>query len=96
LNDLALASLIFSVTYLLIISERVHKTTAALAGGLVMIAFRILDQEEAFAAIDFNVIFLLVGMMIIANILGKTGASCSWPSLRRSHPLSWTTSPPLS
>jgi len=81
LNDLALASLIFSVTYLLIISERVHKTTAALAGGLVMIAFRILDQEEAFAAIDFNVIFLLVGMMIIANILGKTGAF-QWLAIR--------------
>jgi Na+/H+ antiporter NhaD/arsenite permease-like protein len=81
LNDLALASLIFSVTYLLIISERINKTTAALAGGLVMIAFRILDQEEAFAAIDFNVIFLLVGMMIIANILGKTGAF-QWLAIR--------------
>jgi len=81
LNDLALASLIFSVTYLLIISERINKTTAALAGGLVMIAFRIVDQEEAFAAIDFNVIFLLVGMMIIANTLGKTGAF-QWLAIR--------------
>jgi Na+/H+ antiporter NhaD/arsenite permease-like protein len=81
LNDLALASLIFSVTYLLIISERIHKTVAALAGGLVMIAFRVLNQEEAFAAIDFNVIFLLVGMMIIANVLGKTGAF-QWLAIR--------------
>jgi len=81
LNDLALASLIFSITYLLIISERIHKTTAALAGGLAMIAFRVLNQEEAFAAIDFNVIFLLVGMMIIANILGKTGAF-QWLAIR--------------
>ena len=81
MNDLALASLIFSITYLLIISERIHKTTAALAGGLAMIAFRVLDQEEAFAAIDFNVIFLLVGMMIIANILGKTGAF-QWLAIR--------------
>jgi len=81
LNDLAIASLIFSITYFLIISERIHKTTAALAGGLLMIAFRVLDQEEAFAAIDFNVIFLLVGMMIIANILGKTGAF-QWLAIR--------------
>jgi len=81
LNDLAISSLIFSVTYLLIISERIHKTAAALAGGLAMIAFRILDQEEAFAAIDFNVIFLLVGMMIIANTLGKTGAF-QWLAIR--------------
>ena len=81
MNDLAISSLIFSITYLLIISERIHKTTAALAGGLAMIAFRILDQEEAFAAIDFNVIFLLVGMMIIANTLGKTGAF-QWLAIR--------------
>jgi Na+/H+ antiporter NhaD/arsenite permease-like protein len=82
LNDLALASLIFSVTYLLIISERIHKTAAALAGGLLMIAFRVIDQEEAFAAIDFNVIFLLIGMMIIANTLGKTGAF-QWLAIRQ-------------
>jgi Na+/H+ antiporter NhaD/arsenite permease-like protein len=81
LNDLTIASLIFSITYLIIISERIHKTVAALAGGLAMIAFRVLDQEEAFAAIDFNVIFLLVGMMIIANTLGKTGAF-QWLAIR--------------
>ena len=81
MNDLVLASLIFSITYLLIISERIHKTAAALAGGLAMIAFGVVRQEEAFEAIDFNVIFLLVGMMIIANILGKTGAF-QWLAIR--------------
>jgi len=81
LNDLAVASLIFSLTYLLIISERVHKTAAALIGGVAVVAFRVLDQEEAFAAIDLNVIFLLVGMMVIANTLGKTGAF-QWLAIR--------------
>jgi Na+/H+ antiporter NhaD/arsenite permease-like protein len=81
LNDLAVASLIFSLTYLLIVSERVHKTAAALIGGVAMIAFRVLDQEEAFAAIDLNVIFLLVGMMVMANALGKTGAF-QWLAIR--------------
>ena len=81
MNDLAVASLIFSLTYLLIISERVHKTAAALAGGVAVIAFRVLDQKEAFAAIDLNVIFLLVGMMVIANTLGKTGAF-QWLAIR--------------
>jgi len=81
LNDLALASVIFSLTYLLIIYERVHKTAAALVGAVAVIAFRVLDQEEAFAAIDLNVIFLLVGMMVIANTLGKTGAF-QWLAIR--------------
>ena len=33
----------------------------------------IIDQHEAFAAIDFNVIFLLAGMMVLAGALGQTG-----------------------
>lgn len=81
MNELAVASLIFSLTYLLIVSERIHKTMAALGGGIAMILFRVIDQEEAFAAIDFNVIFLLVGMMIIANITGKTGVF-QWLAIR--------------
>ena len=38
-------------------------------------ALGLLSQEEAFSSsvVDWNVIFLLVGMMIIANILGTTG-----------------------
>jgi Na+/H+ antiporter NhaD/arsenite permease-like protein len=81
LNDLAVASVIFSLTYLFIISERIHKTAAALMGGVAVVAFRVLNQEEAFAAIDLNVIFLLVGMMVIANTLGKTGAF-QWLAIR--------------
>ena len=34
-----------------------------------------IDQEEAFAAIDFNVIFLLAGMMVLAGILRGPGSS---------------------
>jgi Na+/H+ antiporter NhaD/arsenite permease-like protein len=81
LDELAIASLIFSLTYLLIISERVHKTVAALGGGVAMILFRVIDQETAFEAIDFNVIFLLVGMMVIANVTGKTGIF-QWLAIR--------------
>jgi Na+/H+ antiporter NhaD/arsenite permease-like protein len=81
LSELTLASLIFGLTYLVIVSERIHKTAAALAGGVAVILFRIIDQEEAFEAIDFNVIFLLVGMMVIANITGKTGAF-QWLAIR--------------
>ncbi len=81
MGELTLASLIFGLTYLVIVSERIHKTAAALAGGVAVILFRIIDQEEAFHAIDFNVIFLLVGMMVIANITGQTGAF-QWLAIR--------------
>ena len=38
-----------------------------------MIAFGILDQDEALRAIDPNTIALLIGMMIIINVLKRTG-----------------------
>jgi Na+/H+ antiporter NhaD/arsenite permease-like protein len=38
-----------------------------------MVVLGIVGQEEAFAAVDLNVIFLLTGMMILAGILRRTG-----------------------
>jgi Na+/H+ antiporter NhaD/arsenite permease-like protein len=54
-------------------TERVHKTIAALLGASVMITMKVLDQEEAFRAIDLNVIFLLLGMMVIVHIMAESG-----------------------
>ena len=71
--DVALAGVVFLVTYGLIATDRIDKTLAALLGGLAMIVLRIIDQEIAFHAIDFNVIFLLAGMMVLAGILRRTG-----------------------
>ncbi len=70
-----LAAGIFAVVYVLIVSERLHRTLAALLGAVCVLGLGLMTQHEAFSAeiVDFNVIFLLAGMMVIANILGKTG-----------------------
>ena len=75
------AGSIFLVTYGLIVSERLHRTLAALAGALVMIALGVLHQGDAFRAVDWNVIFLLAGMMVIANVLRETGVF-SWIAIQ--------------
>jgi Na+/H+ antiporter NhaD/arsenite permease-like protein len=67
------AGLIFLSIYALIVTEKIHRTLAALLGASLMILLRVVDQREAFAFVDFNVIFLLAGMMVIANITAKTG-----------------------
>ncbi len=71
------ALLIFLGSYALIISERIHRTTVAIFGGALMVVFGVfLDfytQHEAVAAIDFNTIGLLIGMMIIVGISKDTG-----------------------
>ena len=71
--DAAIAGGVFLVVYALIATERVDRTLVALLGGLLLVALGVLDQEEAFAAIDFNVIFLLAGMMVLASALARTG-----------------------
>lgn len=68
-----IAAIVFIITYILIITERVHRTVSAMLGGVTMILLRVVTQAEAFRCIDWNVIFLLVGMMVIANILRETG-----------------------
>ena len=71
--DVFVAGAIFLIAYALIASERVDRTLVALLGGLLVVALGIVNQEEAFAAIDFNVIFLLAGMMVLAGGLSQTG-----------------------
>ncbi len=73
MNPVWLAGGIFLITYGLIVTERVHRTAAALLGGVAIIIFGVLEQEQAFYSIDWNVIFLLAGMMMIANVLRETG-----------------------
>ena len=73
MNPVWLAGGIFLITYVLIVTERVPRIVSGLLGGMAMILFGVLSQEEAFHAVDWNVIFLLVGMMVIASILRQTG-----------------------
>ncbi len=73
MNSVWLAGGIFLITYALIVTERVDRTVSAVLGGMAMILLGVLSQDQAFHAIDWNVIFLLGGMMVIANVLRETG-----------------------
>ena len=72
-----LATAVFVVTYALIATERVHRVAAALGGAAAMVVIGVVDAESAFfdreTAIDWNVIFLLLGMMILVGVLRQTG-----------------------
>ncbi|MFZ5765768.1 MAG: SLC13 family permease [Thermodesulfobacteriota bacterium] len=75
---------VFLLAYVLISFELLHRTLAAMLGASIMLVvsytagtinpdYHILSYESAIAAIDMNVIFLLMGMMIIVGILKHTG-----------------------
>ncbi|MGH3728776.1 MAG: SLC13 family permease [Micromonosporaceae bacterium] len=69
---------VFTTAYILIATEWVHRVAAAVGGAAVMLLIGATDAEHAFfseaAGIDWNVIFLLVGMMLIVAVLKRTGA----------------------
>ncbi|GAA4727419.1 ArsB/NhaD family transporter [Phytohabitans rumicis] len=69
---------VFAAAYTLIATEKVHRVAAALGGAAIMLLIGATDAEHAFfsqeAGIDWNVIFLLVGMMLIVSVLKRTGA----------------------
>jgi Na+/H+ antiporter NhaD/arsenite permease-like protein len=51
-----------------------NRTVAALLGAVIIVAFGVVEQNEAASEfIDWNTIGLLAGMMIIVAILNKTG-----------------------
>jgi Na+/H+ antiporter NhaD/arsenite permease-like protein len=73
----AVAIAVFAVAYLLIATERIPKMIAALGGAGIVLAVGVTGPDEAFysrdTGIDWDVIFLLLGMMIIVGILRRTG-----------------------
>lgn len=70
---MVLALIIFGLSYLFIITEWINKMLAALIGGFAIILTGIVAQDVAFSAIDWNVIFFLIGMMFVISVLRQTG-----------------------
>ncbi|TMS00594.1 ArsB/NhaD family transporter [Nonomuraea basaltis] len=68
---------VFLAAYALIATEKIHRVAAALGGAAIMLLIHATSAEAAFfsehAGIDWNVIFLLLGMMIIVGVLKETG-----------------------
>lgn len=67
----------FTIAYAFIASDRVNKTLVALAGAAVLAALGVVGSQELFysreTGIDWDVVFLLLGMMIIVSVLRQTG-----------------------
>lgn len=61
------------VVYALVVTELVNRAVVALLGAAMLIALGVLNQAQALAAVDFNTIGLLVGMMIMVAVARKSG-----------------------
>lgn len=72
-----LVVVVFVAAYILIATERIHRVAAALWGAAAMVLLGVVDTRVAFfseeTGVDWNVIFLLLGMMVIVSVLKQTG-----------------------
>ncbi len=72
-----LSVVVFAISYALIATEKISKVKAALGGAAIVVALGIVGADDIFysheTGIDWDVIFLLFGMMIIVGVLRQTG-----------------------
>lgn len=75
--QIVLAAVIFVAAYVLIATEKIPRTAVSLGGAAAMVVIGATDDHGVFfsekSGIDWNVIFLLMGMMIIVGIMRHTG-----------------------
>ncbi len=72
-----LAVITFLIAYVFIATEKINRVAVVCAGAAAMVLMGATNAESAFysheTGIDWNVIFLLLGMMIIVSVIHKTG-----------------------
>jgi len=73
LDPLWLSTGLLVASYVVLLSEKFNRTVVALLGGGLVIITGVLSQAQAIAAIDFNTIALLTGMMIIVAVTRTSG-----------------------
>ena len=73
MNPETIVLAIFALTYLLIISEMVHKTVAALLGALLMIVYGVIEYGSIGSLIDFRTLTVVLGIFITINVVEKSG-----------------------
>jgi len=76
-----LTLIIFAVTILVVVSNKIDATLAGLIGVVVMIWLGVMTETDAFGYVDWNVMAILVAIWLIAGYFGKTGVP-SWLSVQ--------------
>ncbi|HZC27487.1 MAG TPA: ArsB/NhaD family transporter [Actinopolymorphaceae bacterium] len=73
----SIAVAVFVAAYLFIATERIPRIAAALGGAAVVLALGVVGADDVFysksTGLDWNVLFLLLGMMIMVGIVKQTG-----------------------
>ncbi len=72
-TEAVISVLVFLFVMAAIISEKVHRSVAAMAGAVVLLLFHVLSIDEATSYVDINTIGVLVGMMLFVAVVKNSG-----------------------
>ena len=72
-TEAVISVLVFLLVMAAIISEKVHRSVAAMAGAVILLLFHVLSIEEATSYVDINTIGVLVGMMLFVAVVKNSG-----------------------
>ena len=73
MNQATISIIVFLAVIIAIVSEKVHRAAAAVAGAVVLLLIHVLDVDSAIGYIDFNTIGVLVGMMMFVSVIKCSG-----------------------
>lgn len=73
LSPMWLSGIILVLVYIVLITEKINRAVIALLGAFLMIYCGLLNQAQAIDKVDFNTLWLLIGMMMLVSITAKTG-----------------------
>lgn len=68
-----IAIVIFLVIMAAIMTEKLHRTVAAVAGALLLILTGVLSVESGFSYVDLNTLGVLIGMMLFVAVVKNSG-----------------------
>lgn len=64
---------VFVLVMVAIVSEKVHRTVAAMAGAVALVIIGIMTIENCIECIDFNTLGVLAGMMLFVGVVKESG-----------------------
>lgn len=68
-----IAVVIFVVTMAAIMTEKLHRTVAAVTGSLLLILTGVLTVESGLSYVDMNTLGVLIGMMLFVSVVKNSG-----------------------
>lgn len=74
MNSMQIISVVvFLIVMTALVTEKVHRTAAAVSGAVLLLCLRVLTVDEAVGYIDFGTIGVLLGMMLFVAVVRNSG-----------------------